>query len=540
MAIDGVNQCTTPGAPAIGTASVTGANQIQVTWADGAPPSTVFNVYRAVGTCASPGTFVPVGTALAGSPFTDSTVSGGTTYAYHVTGVDSTGGCESDASACVQATATGACLLPPAFAGLTSAANQASATCGVSLAWSAATPGCGGSITYNVYRSTTAGFTPGLANLIAGGVTGTSYTDSSATLTNGTAYSYIVRAVDGLSGTEDGNTVTHSTSPTGPIATSTLTETFEGTGFDNPGWTHSALSGATDWAWSIAQSQTPTHSWFSADQTTISHRALVTPEFVPQAGTTLSFWHTFSFEGTVAQCYDAGTLESSTDNGSTWTVVPDANFTAGGFNGTVNGGFSNPLAGKRAWCSGAIGAMTQVTADLASFTGASNMKLRWHEGDDSSATGTGWYVDSVTIANAGVADTCTSSSPPPPVATNYFTVTPCRLKDTRNANGPLGGPVLQPLTSRTFVATGSCGVPATAKAVSANVTVTLPAAAGSLTLFSSDQAMPLADSIYFKSGQTRGNNTILRLATDGSGRVTVANSSGGTVHFILDINGYFE
>src|SRR4029079_2158349 len=120
----------------------------------------------------------------------------------------------------------------------------------------------------------------------------------------------------------------------------------------------------------------------------------VTPNFVPQAATTLSFWHTFAVEGTVAQCYDAGTLESSTDGGTTWTVVPDANFTAGGFNGTVNGGFSNPLAGKRAWCSGAIGAMSQVTANLGSFVGATSASLRWHEGDDSSAIATGWFVDS--------------------------------------------------------------------------------------------------------------------------------------------------
>jgi lysyl endopeptidase len=541
-AIDGVNQCTAPGAPAIGTAAATGANQIQVTWADGAPPSTTFNVYRAVGTCASPGPFSPVATAVAGSPYTDNTVSGGTTYAYHVTGVDSSGGCESAASACVEATATGACTLPPTFAGLASASNNASASCGVSLAWSAATAHCGGPVTYRVYRSTTPGFTPSPAELIAGGVSGTGYVDIDGALTSGTTYYYIVRAVDGTNSAVDTNTVTQSTAPTGPIAPSTLTETFEsvpGSGFDNPGWTHSALSGAVDWVWSTAQSQTPTHSWFSADQTTVSHRVLVTPELVPQAGTTLSFWHTFAFEGTVAQCYDAGTLESSTDNGSTWTVVPDAIFTAGGFNGTVNGGFSNPLAGKRAWCSGTIGAMAHVTANLGSFTGASTMKLRWHEGDDSSLTGTGWYVDSVTIANAGVAGTCTSG-PPPATGYDFFTVTPCRVADTRDPDGPLGGPALQPSENRTFIVTGTCGVPSTAKAVSVNVTVVGAAADGFMTLYPSDQSLPPASTVNFQAGQTRGNNAIIGLATDASGGITVANGSAGTAHFILDVNGYFE
>ena len=83
-----------PGPPAIGTAIATGANTIQVTWGDGAPPSTTFNVYRATGTCASPGAFSVVGSAVAGSPFNDTAVSGGTTYAYQVTGRDSSGGTE--------------------------------------------------------------------------------------------------------------------------------------------------------------------------------------------------------------------------------------------------------------------------------------------------------------------------------------------------------------------------------------------------------------------------------------------------------------
>ncbi len=140
---------------------------------------------------------------------------------------------------------------------------------------------------------------------------------------------------------------------------------------------------------------------------------LVSPSFVPQAGSTLSFWHTFRFEGSIAQCYDAGTLEVSTNGGSSWSVVPDANFTAGVFNGTVNGCCSNPLAGKRAWCSGTVGAMTQVTVNLASFMPASDVKLRWHEGDDSSivpAEPNGWFVDSVTLANVGTASACTTGS----------------------------------------------------------------------------------------------------------------------------------
>src|SRR6202023_1899100 len=68
--------CATPGAPAIGTAAAINPNQIQVSWGNGSPASSHFNVYHAIGTCGSHGAFSAVGTALAGSPFTDTTVSG--------------------------------------------------------------------------------------------------------------------------------------------------------------------------------------------------------------------------------------------------------------------------------------------------------------------------------------------------------------------------------------------------------------------------------------------------------------------------------
>ena len=98
--------CVPPGPPAIGAASATAPSQIQVTWANGAPAATGFNVYRATGTCASHGALVRIGSAVPGSPYLDGTASGGLSYAYQVTGVDGMGVCESVPSVCVQATAT--------------------------------------------------------------------------------------------------------------------------------------------------------------------------------------------------------------------------------------------------------------------------------------------------------------------------------------------------------------------------------------------------------------------------------------------------
>lgn len=404
---------TLAGVPTIGTATGTGPNNIQVTWTAGAPAGATYNVYRAVGTCAAPGPFLPLASGIAGLAYTDTAAQGGVTYSYKVAAVEPVGSCESALSACVEGSTTGPCTAAPTFAGLSSATNAGVPTCQIALAWSAATPLCPGPVTYNVYRSQTSGFVPGPANQIGTGISGTTFTDSTP-LTSGQTYYYVVRSVDSSNGGEDTNVVQKTAFPTGTVTLANLVETFENpgstpAGFDQPGWTAAVVSGTNAWTWSTAATpQTPTHSWFSPSQSSASHRVLTSPTFGIIATTTLSFFHTFAFEGT-STCYDGGTLEISTDDGTTWAVVPDAAFTAGGFTGTVSSSFSNPIAGKRAWCFGTIGAMAQVNVNLAAFAGTSNAKVRWHAGDDSSTAATGWYVDSVTINNAGVAAPCTPS-----------------------------------------------------------------------------------------------------------------------------------
>ncbi len=406
--------CTIPGAPTIGTATVPGANQITVPWTPGSPAGVTYSVYRSFGACPG-GTFARVRTGLAASPWTDDTVSGGTTYSYKVTAIDTTGGCESPQSACTSAAATGACTLPPTFAGLVAVGNKAQATCGLDLTWSAGTANCGGPVRYRVYRSLTTPVALTAANVVASGLTATSYTDT-ASLASGKTYFYVVRAYDLANGNEDANTVEKSAAPTGPISSQNIGDTFEGSGgFDLPGWTYTAPSGSVNWTWSTAPAQSPTHSWFAQDQSNTGDKVLVSPEFGALSNTTVSFWHQYTFEGS-STCYDGGTLEYALGPSyATWTVVPDAWFTANAFNGTVSTCCSNPLAGKRAWCF-SLGTWTQVALDVSALNGAT-IKLRWHEGDDSSVSATGWYVDSLSIANAGTAAACTTASPaPPPVA----------------------------------------------------------------------------------------------------------------------------
>lgn len=124
-------------------------------------------------------------------------------------------------------------------------------------------------------------------------------------------------------------------------------------------------------------------------------------------------------------------------------------------------------------------------------------------------------------------------------AAGFHTVTPCRLFDSRQG---ADGPALVSGTTRSVVVAGRCGVPATAKTVSVNFTTVAPSGSGVLQAFAADQLAPETTVLSFGAGSTRANSGIVQLALNASGttalRATLAN--GGTVHVVLDVNGYFE
>jgi hypothetical protein len=128
---------------------------------------------------------------------------------------------------------------------------------------------------------------------------------------------------------------------------------------------------------------------------------------------------------------------------------------------------------------------------------------------------------------------------PPPVATDLYTLTPCRVLDTRLADGPSGGPVMGALAERSFPVTGICGVPSNAVAAVFNVTVTGPTSLGYVTVFPGN-AFPLGTSVLnFTAGKVVANNAVVLLATDGTGTIRILNGSSGTTHVVVDVTGYY-
>ena len=123
----------------------------------------------------------------------------------------------------------------------------------------------------------------------------------------------------------------------------------------------------------------------------------------------------------------------------------------------------------------------------------------------------------------------------------YYTVTPCRLLDTRNPTGPSGGPSLASGTSRQVTVGWSCGVPSQATAAAVNVTFVAPSADGFLTVYPAGTARPATSTANASRGQTRANNAIVPLAgMPPALSIFYGGASSAQTDVVLDVVGYFR
>ena len=148
----------------------------------------------------------------------------------------------------------------PFFGGIESALNPQNSTCTVDLGWSPATTVCPGPIEYVIYRDATAPVARVPGNFLAGGLSGTSYTDVEG-LSNEQTYFYNVQARDASTGRFDGNTVETSATPDGPFngLQAAHFESFESPA-DFANWTVTTGPGphtCGEWALSTQSSKRP-------------------------------------------------------------------------------------------------------------------------------------------------------------------------------------------------------------------------------------------------------------------------------------------
>ena len=127
--------------------------------------------------------------------------------------------------------------------------------------------------------------------------------------------------------------------------------------------------------------------------------------------------------------------------------------------------------------------------------------------------------------------------PPPTAGAGFHTVTPCRLLDTREIEAPVYGAGAD--ATRSFSATGHCGIPLTARAVALNVTAVGSTQDGDLRFFAAATLPPVASVVNYARGQVRASNAIIPLGTTGAVQM-VCDMNGGAVDVVADVVGYFE
>jgi hypothetical protein len=389
--------CALEPSPPVASATPAGDNRIDVSWNDSELRTVVeYHVRRST---SAGGPYDLVATVPDSSPnlpngpgytYEDTDVSGGTTYYYTIVATDGEA-CISEESQETSATATGACTLPPTFAGLQSVTTPYDATCTLDLAWNRATANCAGPVVYNIYRSTEPGFVPSLLTRLDAEFPGTLYTDVDG-LESGTPYYYVVRAVDSSSGVEEDNLVEIEGIPQGPLSTGTWTDDGGDTGA-------AKMIMESPWSLNSSEGYLEPAVYKTGSYGNDLCSGLETPELQLGTGSFLTFASRYGIEND----WDKGEVQISTDGGSSWVRVEMS------YPGTSTHTSDECGLPTGTYFTGTDNTYDAYTADLSDWSGQV-VKLRFVLSTDGSQNGSGWWIDDIDITNVDVPGDCTTGS----------------------------------------------------------------------------------------------------------------------------------
>jgi hypothetical protein len=284
----------------------------------------------------------------------------------------------------------------PGATTLTSPLNNAvGVSTATTLSWTAAT----GAQEYLVELATDAAFT----NIVFSSVvTGTSA--SPPALVDNTNYWWRVTADNACGVGSTSAVFTFKTAP-GPGAcddsTSPVTVYSENFTGGLGGYTTTGSTGASTWAISAARPSPASggNAVLAVDIATTSDQRLISPPITLPSGqspVTLRFWNDQTLEDQTGgtSCWDGGLLEVSTDNGTTWTQVPNAAMLTQPYTGPLGAGPASPA---QAWCGDPV-AYTDSIVDVDAYAGQT-VRFRWRLSTDSSVgrAPLGWFVDDIRV-----------------------------------------------------------------------------------------------------------------------------------------------
>jgi hypothetical protein len=128
-----------------------------------------------------------------------------------------------------------------------------------------------------------------------------------------------------------------------------------------------------------------------------------------------------------------------------------------------------------------------------------------------------------------------------PGALYFYTLTPCRVVDTRSVGGSgltgaFGPPSLVAGATRDFpMLASACDIPPVSQAYSLNITVIPPGPLGFVTAWPAGQPLPVAATVNAPLGNVVGSAALVAAGTNGDIDVYAS----GNTNLVIDINGYF-
>ncbi|MDQ3174167.1 MAG: hypothetical protein M3Q91_10735 [Acidobacteriota bacterium] len=149
---------------------------------------------------------------------------------------------------------------------------------------------------------------------------------------------------------------------------------------------------------------TPPNSAATTDNAFVATSTLVSPVIGPlpdpsgvNSGVRLTFRNFFNLE----PGFDGGVLEISINGGAFQDIIAaGGSFVSGGYTGTLDTGFGNPLPGRQAWTGNSGGFITS-TVTLPNSAEGQNVQFRWRMGNDSivEVANGGWRIDTISISS---------------------------------------------------------------------------------------------------------------------------------------------
>ena len=159
------------------------------------------------------------------------------------------------------------------------------------------------------------------------------------------------------------------------------------------GWT----SGGTQDTWQLdgTRVNSGSNAYWAEDVESISDQQLVSPPILLDgANPTLSFYNYQELEDGGSACFDGAVLEISIVGSGTWTRL-DSELLTDPYDGPIDTGFQNPLAGEDAWCGDPQDWLESVV-DIAAWSGE-NVQFRFRLATDISVSHPGWWIDDIGV-----------------------------------------------------------------------------------------------------------------------------------------------